>query len=474
MIDVILINAPIVLYTDTKDREENYLEGFGDEFSFYPINLLYLASSLMAKGRTVKVIDPTAYGLNLVDILCDVIRYKPKLVGITCMTASIQSAVKIAKALKKYGCTVVLGGIHVSNDPDIIRRFPYFDYGIVGDGEIVINEIFEGKRDPGLIFAEPIMDLDSLPFPRRDLVDIRKYKRPEQINGEAFFIDILTSRGCPYSCSFCSIYNSGKKVRFRSAKNIVDEMEETYHLCDGNFTINDDCFTLKKAHVLALRDEIKRRNLKISFMCSTRANCIDDEVMYALKEMGCNNACIGVETGSERIRNEIIGKKITDAQIFNAVRLCRKYKIQSSLFVMVGFPTETREDLDLTSRIGPKVRADYIGVHQTTPYPTSRIWKAAIQDGQVPPDLIDKWASGQLGRDFKKAWVFYVPAGFTQQDMIDYKRKIYLRFYFDPKWMIRKMWGWILHPKKFIREDLKLFKLLPQVIRFGGTKGQFS
>jgi len=472
MLDALLINAPIVLYRDKYDREENYIEG-GDEFSFYPINLLYMASYLKSKGKTVKVLDPTAYGLTLKDIIRIVCCEKPKIIGMTAMTASIQSAVNIAKALKGVA-PIVLGGIHISNDPDIMRRIPVFDYGVVGDGEEVFFDILERRRDPGLIFSTPIQDLDSLPFPSRDLVDIRKYKRPEQIKGEAFFIDILTSRGCAYSCSFCSIYNAGKKVRYRSAKNIVDEMEDTYHLCDGHFTINDDCFTIKKAHVLALRDEIKRRGLKIRFMCSTRANCVDDEVMAALKEMGCNNVCIGVESGSERIRNEIIGKKVKDHHIINAVKLAKRHKITVSLFMMVGFPTETPEDMRLTVEFPVLLQADYIGVHQTTPYPGSRIWKSAMEEGQVPPDLIDQWALGERGRDFKKAWVFYVNKGMTQQDMNDYKRRVYLRFYFDIRWILRKVWHWIRHPGQFIKEDLKLFKLLPQVIRSGGTKGQYS
>lgn len=472
MLDALLINAPIVLYEDRADREENYIEG-GDEFSFYPINLLYLASYLQAHGKTVKVLDPTAYGLTMLDIYDVVCKENPKMIGMTAMTASIQSAVTIARELRG-GNPIVLGGIHISNDPGIMKRIPVFDYGVVGDGEEVFLEILDGKRDPGLIYSEPIKDLDSLPFPNRDLVDIRRYKRPEQIKGEAFFIDILTSRGCAYSCSFCSIYNAGKKVRYRSAKNICDEMEATYHLCDGHFTINDDCFTIKKAHVLALRDEIKRRGLKISFMCSTRANCVDDEVMAALKEMGCNNVCIGVESGSERIRNEIIGKKVKDWHIMRAVKLAKRYKITVSLFMMVGFPTETPEDMRMTEEFPVILQADYIGVHQTTPYPGSRIWQLAMEQGQVPKDLIDQWALGKLGRDFKKAWVFYVPPGYTQQDMIDYKRRVYLRFYFEYRWILRKIWHWIRHPRQFIKEDLKLFKLIPQVLRSGGTKGQYS
>ena len=473
MTDVVLINAPIVLYFDEDDRKNNYISG-GDEFSFYPINLLYIASYLQSKGHTVKVIYPTAYGLTLKDITEQIEQERPAILGITAMTPSIQSAVTIAKRIKEYKIPIVLGGIHVSNDPGIIHRFPYFDYGVTGDGEVTMYKLLQGNVRKGLVAGERIENLDMLPFPNRSLVDICRYKRPEQIKGEAFFIDILTSRGCAYSCSFCSIYNAGKAVRYRSAKNVVDEMEQTYHLCNGHFTFNDDCFTMNKRHVLSLGKEISDRGLKIEFMASTRANCIDEEMMAALKRMGCRNLCFGVESGSERIRNEVIGKKVSNKDIENSVALCRKHGITASLFLMAGFPTETRKDMKETERIGPRVKADYIGVHQTTPYPNSRIYRQAISEGVIPGTLLDQWASGARGRDFRKAWMFYIPYGFTQKDMIDYKRRVYLRFYFDPGWILRKIWFWIRNPKRFIQEDLKLFKLIPQIIKLGGTKGQFS
>jgi len=470
--DVVLINSPIVLYYDDADKRNNYLSD-GDEFSFYPINLLYLAAYLRSKGKTVKVIDPTAYGLTLFDIELMVRKESPSFIGITAMTPSIQSAISIAKHLKTTHIPIVLGGIHISNDPDIIKRFPYFDYGVVGDGERLLYEIYKQNKTYGL-HTDTIEDLDSLPFPARDLVDIKRYKRPEQIKGEAFFIDILTSRGCAYSCSFCSIHRAGKKVRFRSAKNICDEMEDTYDLCKGHYTFNDDCFTLKKSHVLSLAQEIIDRKIKCEFMASTRVNCVDEEMMAALKRMGCRNLCFGVESGSERIRNEVIGKNVYDKDISKAIGLCRKYGITSSLFLMVGFPSETKEDMKKTISIGPRVKADYIGVHQSTPYPSSKLYHQAIDEGIIPGTLLDQWASGARGRDFRKAWMFYIPKGFTQKDMIDYKRNVYLRFYFDPGWILRKIWFWICNPGRFIKEDLKLFKLIPQVIKLGGTKGQFS
>jgi len=473
MTDVILINAPIALYYDEQDKEKNYLSD-GDEWSFYPINLLYIASYLIQHGHSVKVIDPTAYGLTLNDIWLQVVREKPKIIGITCMTPSTQSAVQIARELKKFNIPIVLGGIHITNDPDFIRRFPYFDYGVVGDGERVFYEIMQGKHLKGVIYAPRIEQLDTLPFPARHLVDTSKYRRPEMYKWEVFSEGILASRGCPYSCSFCSIVQTGQPVRFRSAKNIVDEMCTVYEKCKGNFTFNDDCFTLSKRHTIELCQEILDRGLKCSFIISTRVNCIDDEILFWLRKAGCKNISFGVESGSDRIRNEVCGKGLTDATIKKGIKLCQKHGISASLFIMIGFPTETKEDLEKTVKISVKLNADYIGVHRTTPYPNSRIWQQAIREKKIPSDLVDQWASGKRGRSFKKAWMFYTPDGFTDQDMINYKRKAYLRFYFSFKWLMKNFFRWVRHPIRMAYTDLKLFKVLPTVIKTGGTKGQFS
>lgn len=473
MLDALLINAPLVLYTDDQDRKDNYFS-IGDEYSFTPVNLLYLAAYLLSKDKTVDVMDITAYELTLEDIIKRVEKDQPKLIGLSATTSSIPTAVRIAKELRHFNIPIVLGGVHMTNDPTVIERFPYFDYGVVGDGEIVLHEILEGKHKKGIIYAPRIMDLDSLPFPAWHLVDPMKYKRKDMNADDVYHMDILTSRGCAYSCSFCSCPNHGNKVRFRKPKFIVDEMESKYDKCQGNFVINDDCFTISKRHILALAKEIKKRKMKCKMQAATRANNMDDEIMSALKEMGVHNIAIGCESGSERIRNEIIGKRITDKDLKNTVDLCRKYGIKATLFLMVGFPTETKEDLKKTAKIGPMLKADHIGVHQMTPYPGSRMWQISIDDGMIPADLIDQWIRGDRGNNFTKAWNYYVPKGFTQKDMIDWKRRIYLSFYFHPYWVIRKAWQSILHPMKFIKEDLQLFKILPSVIKYGGTNRQLN
>lgn len=473
MSDVVLINSPVVLYYDKEDRQKNCLSD-GDEYSFYPINLLYIAAYMMERGHTVKVMDLTSQGLTLKDIINTIEYEKPKMIGMTAMTPSLQSTVLIAQVLKRYNIPMVLGGVHITNDPDFFNRFPMFDWGVVGDGERVFYEIYTGKHPKGLIHAPRIEDLDSLPFPARHLMNLGSYRRPEQFKWEGIHMDILSSRGCPNRCTFCSIPNSGHKVRFRDPKKVIEEMESVYDICHGNFTFNDDCFTLSKKHTIAICQGIIDSKMKTRFVATTRANCLDDEMGKYLKRVGCKNLAIGVESGSERIRNQVMNKELHFDTIQKAVNICKKYDIYASLFLMIGLPTETHADIMQTVEIGPKLQADYIGIHQCTPYPCSEIFKQAIREKKIPADIIDQWATGKLGRHFKYGWTMYVPDGFTQQQIIEYKKLAYRKFYLDPRWIIRKLWHWIRHPGQFIKEDFNLFSLLPQIFGDGGTKRAFS
>jgi radical SAM superfamily enzyme YgiQ (UPF0313 family) len=284
---------------------------------------------------------------------------------------------------------------------------------------------------------------------------------------------MLGSRGCPYQCSFCCIPAIGQKVRMRSAKNIVDEMESIYDICRGHYSFNDDCMTLSKRHTLEFCQEIIDRKLKVRWIASTRANTLDEETAKALSRAGCTDLYFGVESGSEKIRNSVIKKKMSDEQIAKAVSLCRKHKILSNLFLMVGFPGETKEDMLKTVLIGSKVKADVVGIHITMPLPGTEIFHYAVKNKMLPADIIDRFARGEMGRGFRGVWPLFVPEGFELADLIEIKKKTYRSFYLNPFWILRRIMTWFIIPGKF-KDDLKLFKIALYVFMTGGTKGQLS
>ena len=145
----------------------------------------------------------------------------------------------------------------------------------------------------------------------------------------------------------------------------------------------------------------------------------------------------------------------------------------SNLFLMVGFPTETKEEMMDTVRIGKKVKADMIGIHITIPFPGTEIFRYAVDRKMIPSDIVDKYARGELGSGFRNVWPLFVPENVTLKDLTDIKKKAYMTFYLDIMWWIRRVRTWFQVSGKF-KEDLKLFKIALHVFRTGGTKGQLS
>ena len=469
----------MILYRDRADAAQFKILG-GDEKSLYPLGILYMAACLEKKGYTVKLIDVAAENKTLQDILQLIETDKPRIVGISSMTTSIPSAVSIAKHIKeRFGNDILigLGGVHLCCDHTFLERMPYFDFGVIGEAEKTFVEIVEmSKKDirvKGIFQAEAYESLDDIPFPARHLIHPEIYKRDEQMAFEVPAASMLGSRGCPYKCSFCCIPAIGQKVRLRSPKNIVDEMESILDTCHGYYSFNDDCMTLSKKHTLGFCQEIIDRKLKVHWIASTRANTLDEETAKALSRAGCTDLYFGVESGSERIRNSVIKKKVTDEQIAKAVALCRKHKILSNLFLMVGFPGETKEDMQKTVTIGSKVKADVVGIHITMPLPGTEIFQYAIKNNVLPANIIDRFASGEMGRGFRGVWPLFVPEGFNLSDLIEVKKKTYRSFYLNPFWILRRLKTWLIIPGKF-KDDLKLFKIAIYVFMKGGTKGQLS
>jgi len=475
IVDVVLINSPIILY-ESEDERKQYSSHGGDEVSYYPLGILYIASYLEQEGHSVAIIDVSAEGLTLPQVLAKVDELKPKIVGISTMTTGIQSAIILGKALRpKY--LVGIGGVHINIDHTFIDRFPYFDFCIIGEGEYtfekILKKIKKGNKTDRIYYGQTVENLDDLPFPARHLINHNLYKREEQFKFEIPAAGILASRGCPYNCIFCCIPNRGKKVRFRSAKNIVDEMESLYETCQGNYSFVDDCFTINRINTLHLCDEIIKRGLKTRWIASTRVELLNESMAYSLSKAGCRELYFGVESGSERVRNNIIGKNLYEGEIKKAVHLCKKYKILSNFFLMLGHPTETKEEIEETIKIGNRAKADAIGVHITRPMPGSDLFEIAIKEGQVNRTVIDDYASGKLGKRFRENFPVYVPVGMSKTFLLKMRKRAYRKFYLSPQFILRRIRIWLTVKGRF-KEDLKLFKIAPGILMRGGSKGQLS
>ncbi len=348
-----------------------------DDMVMPPLGLLYLSSALKKGGIDVKVID-LSHNAELPEI-------NTKLVGISATTPQYPYALDIQRRLKKDGHIVAIGGAHSSGLSTVCLQ-DGFDYVVVGEGEKTIFELLE-LPSQRIIKNEYIKDIDSIPFPDRDAVDIHAYKY--LINGLPAST-MITSRGCPYNCAFCGNSVWGRMTRLRSPENIFREAEQLKKKYGfGAIMFFDDVFTLKKDRVLKICDRL--RELRMDLRMFTRADTFDSQIARALYEAGCKEVGIGAESGSQRIL-DIAMKGTTIEQNAKAVHLCREHGMRVKLFMVIGLPGETKETVEETKRWLEKVRPDDFDLTIFVPLPTSKIYNN--------PDSYDC----HFHLDYSKAW----------------------------------------------------------------------
>lgn len=479
MTDVFLINCPIAF------PEEAGM--CWDDTSCPPLGLLYIAAYLEEKGISVKVFDVRARKMSLKDILKAIKKESPKVVGLSALTFSTRTALKLVSAIrdkfKRDRPVIALGGPHLSADPDFFHRFPLFDFGIIGEGEFsftkLVKRVLKGKKVKGLFYSKPIADLDKLPFPARHLINRLDYygASTENISDKeklkTIYASMIGSRGCPFRCNFCSKSVHKTFYRSRSPENIFREMMSIYDDYGGKYLFTDDTATLNRENTAKLCRLLIASGKRFRWMAMTRATCVDRQLLKLMAKSGCHDLFFGVESGNERIRNEVIKKKAKNREIADAVHWCREYGIQTNLFLMLGFPGETRKEIEDTINFGSKVQADLVGIHTTLILPGSELWELAIKEGRLGEGLIDRYAQGKLGLVFKDVWPHYIPDGLTEKDLIEAKKRTYRRFYLDPSWLWRRFRYDLSSPENLIK-DLRLIKTGLYTLLHGGTKYSMS
>jgi radical SAM superfamily enzyme YgiQ (UPF0313 family) len=369
----LLINPGIGKYNDTP-----------------PINLAILAGYMESKGYEVKICDKLSGGIVEIDIE----NFKPDAVGITGTTPVIEDAFRVADYCKSLGIYTILGGIHTSIFPE--ESLKHADAIITGEGEIMLDELCQ-SRAKGIFKGKPIMDLDTLPLPSWHLLNMEFYVTVlsrSPINFMAFMPsdtrmgNLLTSRGCPWNCSFC--YNSFRTLpaRYNSAERVVKEIEtliNNYHI-DGMFFVEDNFFSNQK-RVKDVCRLMKEKGISIPWGANSRVDCINEEILSIVKDANCRQITFGFESGCQKTLDNL-NKKSTVELNRKAIRLCNQFGIKASGTFMIGNPDETAEDaqetldfIDYNDILGP------IGVCLTTPYPGTKIWELCKERGLLPENL---------------------------------------------------------------------------------------
>jgi anaerobic magnesium-protoporphyrin IX monomethyl ester cyclase len=330
---------------------------------YVPLGLSYLAAVLREHGYDVCILDSQLQKRE--DILKSAGR--ADVVGITSMACNFPGAVALARDIRKISpsAKIVMGGNFTTfTDVETLQENPCIDFVVRHEGEATFLEVLnalskkggfenlspvrgityrEGdtiKRNPEKAFID---NLDSIPFPARDLLDAQRYYN------EGGMPQIISSRGCPHQCIFCSTSSMwGHRTRLRSSGNIVDEIEQLsqqYTFEELNFA--DDTFTLIRKHVIGICEEMRERGLDISWGCNVRADTLNEKLIQIMKKAGCGAFFLGVESGNQKTL-DFMRKKITISQIKRAVKLSKKHSIKTALSCILGFPNETYEDVQNT------------------------------------------------------------------------------------------------------------------------------
>jgi len=348
-----------------------------EPLTFPPLGPLYLSAFLKKHGHTVVVHDYSDSAVRRGETWDKV--ENSQIIGITGTTPQFSEMVRILNWIKKHdygaGKLFIAGGPHASCDSQSCLQAG-FNIVAVGDGELIFDRLLRYKAWGGSAafsmsetFYEPVKDLDNLPFPDRDAINIRHYRY--KIDG-LDATSLITTRGCPFQCAFCCHWLGYRQVRFRSSKNVIAEIKLLQEKYGYNaFMVWDDEFNLNRARTLSLCEELKPLNIK--FRCFVRADLFDMNLAKAMKESGCVEVGCGVESGSQRILNKI-GKKTTVEQNTEARNICRRLGIRFKAFTIIGLPGEDEISVYETREWLRKNEPDDFDVTINTPYPGSLQW----------------------------------------------------------------------------------------------------
>ena len=406
-----------------------------------PTDLMYLASIAESCGFEA-IIRDYSQGGNFEADLKDI---KPNYLVANIATPTFKSdmmAVQLAKEIVPSICTIVKGAPFLTYNTNTIYENPFIDYVIMGEAELTLKDILDGVPDNeilGICYREnfqpvkndkrPFIDnLDILPFPARHLVDNSIYRRPD--NGKVQAV-VKVARGCPFHCFFClATPVSGAKVRTRSPENIVAELKvcvEKYNI--KNFLFWSDIFNFDREWTLELCQKIIESGLKITWSSNTRADTMDDEMAKMMYKSGCRLVSIGVESGSQKMLDNI-GKKITLDDIRNTVKILKKNKIKIYNYFVIGLPWETEETVEETIKFAIELDSNFISFYTATPLPGTKYFAYA---------MMNKLVEGNL--DFRSA--YYEPVvrseHLSKERIFELHKQAVKRFYLRPKFILKTL-----------------------------------
>ena len=355
-----------------------------------PLNLGFIASFLEKNNIEVRIIDELAGQ----DVKKELEKYRPDIAGITAVTPLIHHAYRIAKMCRGMGILTVLGGVHASILPEEAQK--HADIVIKGEGEIAMLDIVKGNIKSGIVSRPYIKNIDDVPPPARHLMQMDFYMRTKDRLPDTYLdfvpphtktASLLTSRGCPFACTFCHNSWKGMPWRFNSPERVISEIEQLVNVYGvGAIFFIEDNFFANKARVKKICNLLKEKKINIIWGANARVNGIDLEILKIAKDAGLRQVTFGFESGSQRIL-DVLNKMTTVEQNKSAIELCNKAGLIPQGTVMIGNPTETLEDIRATQKFLREADIKSVGVCITTPFPGTKIWDWCKERKLLPKSL---------------------------------------------------------------------------------------
>lgn len=443
----LIVNPPVIEGFERSGRWPSKSTGGGFQ---EPLFLAYAAAVLEKEKLEVDLIDCRPDYLSLSDLKKKVTK-DTGLIVLQTSTPSINLDLKTAKGLKRSFSKVKIAliGPHVSVfDKEILRENLFVDYILRGEYEYVLRDLVKAivekkslREVKGLSFregkkiirnkdADLIKDIDKLPNPARHFLSNEKYYEPLFIGRPT--LRLITSRGCPFRCTFCLwpqvMY--GRKARYRRIDRVVKEIKELKNKYKiKEFYFDDDTFTLTEERVIKLCKALIREKINLPWDCLGRVNMVTEKMLFWMKKAGCILIRYGVESGNQEILDRC-KKGIRVGDIKKAFKLTHKIGIKTHATVMFGLPGETEETIKETINFVLKIDPSYVQFAIATPYPGTEYYKEAKSKGWI---IAKKWEDyDPIG----KSMVSY--PGLSDEKINRAIRKAYKRFYFRPKYIFER------------------------------------
>ncbi len=477
---ILLINPPQTFYAGSEPPAGNL-----------PLGLMYIASVLTRSGYRVEILDAFMndfafqkkgkiinVGMPFEQIEKEIAERKPDIVGIAGpFTCQIENAVRISDLVKKVSSEIltIVGGPHVTTMPkEFLEEAKSVDMAAIGEGEYAMLDIalfYEGKRnlseilgiayrkDGQVVVNSPrpfITDLDALPYPAYDLVDMELYLNPKEIGYRSFqkrSLSMITSRGCPFNCCFCSVHlHMGKGFRAHSASYVLEHIQyvvEKFNV--KNIFFEDDNLTLDLSRFQTICDGLIERKFKIGWETpnGVRADCLSMNLLKKMKQSGCRSVFFGVESGDQQILDNVICKSLDLNRVIEVAKNCKEIDLKAGAFYIIGFPGEKKENMQRTVDFALKLKRDYdVGMHLfiATPSYGTRLYEQCKARGYIDENL--SWNSFAEARQ-PKGMPLISTEDFTPQEvreiaaraLEEYKKLSLLNHIKNPKKALRTAFG---------------------------------